>query len=416
MPADSGLQALRRGHEQRVVDALRVSGPLSRAQLAERVGLSRATISEITADLQSRAVLVVVEESAAHRLAPARSGRGRPAQRLALNPLSGQLVGVDFGHRRVHVVVVDASHEVVASGARSYAGDSDWPTRVDRAFALLDELAEDDRVELAGVQAVSIGFPGPFSPRLPAPPPGDTEPAETSSDFVRARFGERFGVPVMVDNNTRFAALAEAIWGSGAETGDLLYVRLADGVGGGLVVQGRLVTGSAGFAGELGHISVRLDGPDCRCGKRGCLETIASVPSLLARCEEEGVRVSTLAELAEAVGRADPVVDRILRDAGEALGRVLGTLAVALNPAEVVVGGEVVHLAPALLAQAQATISWELLPMPQVAPTIRTAQLGDEDGALGAVAAVLHSSPLLASYPELSPPPPPPPGTDRDAS
>lgn len=396
-----------------MIEALRTYGPLSRAELTKRVGISRTTMSDITTNLLARAMIISVPSTGSGQAPSTDSGtpstssgrgtrRGRPATRLALNPRAGQLIGVDFGHRRVHIVVVDAAHRLVASAARRYPGESDWPTRVDEALDLLDQLGGQDEVELAGLRGIGVGFPGPFSPRMPALASGD-HPESTASEFVQNRLRERFSVPVMIDNNTRLAGLAEAIWGSGAGTENLLYIRLSDGIGGGLVIGGRLVTGSDGFAGELGHISVRIDGPNCRCGKRGCLETIASVPAILDRCQELNVAAGTLAELKTAVDAGDPLADRVIRDAGEALGRVLGTVAVALNPAEIVVGGEIVHLAPALLAQAQATINWELQPISSSELIIRPAQLGDEDGALGAVAALLHSSPLLAGYPSALP-------------
>lgn len=394
MARENGLHAaLRRTHEDELVRTLQAYGPLPRAELARRVGLSRTTLTEMTAELLARAVLVVVESPLP------RTGRGRPAARLALNPAAGQFVGLDFGHRRVRGVVVDATHEVVAGGVRSYDGDSGWQTRVAQGMDLLDELGRDPAVALTGLTAVAVGLPGPFSPRIPGDSGAGT--SVSASDLVRRALQDRLGAPVLVDNNTRFAALAEAIWGRGAGAEDLLYVRLSDGVGGGLVIGGRLVTGSAGFAGELGHVSFSTAGARCRCGKRGCLETLASVPSILQRCRDEGAPLTSLADLARAVADHDPVVDRVLRDAGEALGRVLGTVAVALNPAEIVVGGEIVGIAPVLLEQAQRRIAWEMLPLPAVAPTIRPAQLGDDDGALGAVAALFHSSPLLAGYPVL---------------
>lgn len=285
-----------------------------------------------------------------------------------------------------------------------YETSANWPERVSTAFDLSDGLGEQTGSHFASIQGVGIGFPGPFSPRMPEPVFDSHGTPVSPSEYVRSSFRDRFrpgglGATVLIDNNTRFAGLGEAIWGSGANVANLVYVRLADGVGGGLVVGGRLVTGSAGFAGELGHIAVQPDGMDCRCGKRGCLETIASVPAILTECALRGVPVASLAELGEAAAKSDPVVDRVLRDAGAALGRVLGMLAVALNPSEVVVGGELVHLAPALLSQAESALSWELLPVPDIAPRIRAAALGDDDGALGAVAALFHQSALLDNYP-----------------
>lgn len=397
MPDQNLHAVLRRSHEELVLQVLHTRGPQTRAQLASATGISRTTLSDLAAALLGRGEIVVTDGGGAAK--PTRQ-RGRPAERLALNPAAGQLLGVDFGHQRVHAVIVDKAHEIVASAGHPYDPDTGWTERVQVAFDLIDQLAADDGVDLSTLQGVGIGFPGPYPPQMPDPAGENKETMVPANGYVVDAFTERFHAGVLLDNNTRFAGLAEAIWGGTADRRNILYARLSHGVGGGLVVDGRLVTGAAGFAGELGHVSVRPDGRTCRCGKRGCLETIASLPAILAACAEQGVRLDGLEELASAAERGDPVVDRVLRTVGEAVGHVLGTVAMALDPEEIVLAGDVVHRAPALLAQAETVIRWELLPIPEATPTIRAASLGDEDGALGAVAALFHQSPLLDSYPD----------------
>lgn len=395
MSATTGVHALvRRTHEERVLAALRAHGALSRSELAKRVGLSRTTLSEITASLLQRGAIIVADTDAA-----VRAGSGRPAERLALDPDSGQFLGVDFGHRRVHVAVADASHEVIASGVERYPDDAPWPERLALSFELIDRLSRETGVHYGALQAVGIGVPGPYTSARGATN-GVTWKKQLAPDGVDVAFAERFGAPVFVDNNTRLAALAEAI--TERDTVDnLIYLRLSDGVGGGLVVSGRLVTGSRGFAGELGHVTADPAGAPCRCGKRGCLETIASVPAILRACREAGADIETLDDLAVAVERGDPAVDVVLREIGSTVGRVLGAAAMTLNPREVVIGGEIVRIAPVLVEQAAATLRYELYSIPSDQPlVVRAAQLHDSDGALGAIAAIFHQSPLLAGYPE----------------
>lgn len=384
-------------HEERVLRTLREQGALSRSQIARAVGLSRSTLSEITASLLQRGAIVVVDTDAAKR-----EGSGRPAERLALDPSSGQFMGVDFGHRRVCVAVADASHEIIASGAERYADDAPWPERLDAAFRLIDRLTDETDVHYGALQGVGIGVPGPH----PVPPAAHPAPRQLPApglldtvEDVGAAFASRFDASVLVDNNTRFAALAEAISGS-STVDDLIYVRVSDGVGGGLVVGGRLVTGSTGLAGEFGHVRVNVHGGSCRCGKNGCLETVASVPAILANCRTRGVPVDDLDELRAAVERSHPIVEQVLRAAAAAIGRVVGTAAMALNPAEIVIGGEIVRVAPVIVQQVRATIAYELLPDAASIPVVRAAELSDDDGALGGLAALFHSSPLLAAYPE----------------
>ncbi|NKQ51855.1 ROK family protein [Amycolatopsis sp. K13G38] len=386
---------MREAHEARVLRALRERGALSRGEIAQLVGIARTTLSEVTRDLLRRGAIVVVDTDAARR-----SGSGRPAERLALDPRSGQFIGVDFGHRRVHVVIADASHEIVASGRRPYPDDEGWPARVRAAFELIDTLGADRGVHFNALQGVGIGVTGPY-PRSSAPhaPEGAFGPGFAAArDGVDTAFAQRFGVPVIVDNNTRFAALAETSTGTHTVE-DLLYIRLSDGVGGALVVGRRLVTGAIGLAGELGHVTVVPDGRRCRCGKAGCLETVASVPAVLSTCRARGAGAGSLEELRDAVERFDPVVEQVLRDAATAVGRVLGTVAMACNPAEVVIAGELARLTPLIVDQVTATVATELFPWAAAKPVIRCAQLSDDDGAIGALAALFHSSPLLGGYP-----------------
>ncbi|WP_217369852.1 ROK family transcriptional regulator [Nonomuraea antri] len=359
--------------------ALRQNGALSRGEITARVGLSRTTVSEITGELLARGAIKVVATDAVERV-----GSGRPAERLALDPGSGQYMGIDFGHRRVNVVVADAAHDVIASGTARYDESAQWPERLESGLALIGRLSADTGVHYGALQAIGIGVPGW----------GDRSPA----DGVAELFAERFHAAVIVDNNVRFAGLAEALHAQSETVRDLIYLRLSDGVGGGLVVGGQLVRGSQGYAGELGHVTVVADGAQCRCGKRGCVETVASVPAILARCRELGAPVDGVADLRAQVEIAHPAVEQALREAGTAVGKVLGAAAMTLNPSEIVLAGEVVTLAPPLLQQARATITYELSWLTDAVPVIRPALMSDDGGALGAVAALFHESPLLDGY------------------
>ncbi|HTJ37633.1 MAG TPA: ROK family transcriptional regulator [Dactylosporangium sp.] len=374
-----GVHALvRRTHEARVLRVLREHGALSRGQIATKVGLSRTTLSEITGDLLSRGAVVVVDTDAARRL-----GSGRPAELLTLDPSSGQFLGVDLGHTRVRIAVADAAHDIIAAGHATYDADTERAPQLEVAFALIDRVAARTGVSFRALQGVGVGVAGP----RPAPPE------------IAVPFGARFGAPVIVDNNTRFAGLAEAIT-DGPDVHDVLYVRLSDGIGGGLVVGGRLVAGADGMAGEFGHVTAQPGGDPCRCGKRGCLETVASVPAVLAGCARRGLALATLEELEAALRHHNPIAAAVLDEAAAAVGRVVGAAALVLNPAQIVIGGRLPRSAPELVRRVDEVLAGELCPIGSARPAIRAARLGDDDGALGAIAALFRQTPLLDGYPE----------------
>ncbi|QIZ97453.1 ROK family protein [Leifsonia sp. PS1209] len=390
MTSPVGVQALiRRTHEDRVLAVLRDRGAMSRAQIAPLVGLSRTTLSEITGSLLDTRAIVVTKTDAVSR-----EGRGRPAELLALDPRAGQHLGADFTHRAVHVAVADASHEIIASGSMEYPHGAEWRVRVEVALALLDDLERSTGVHYDALQGIGIGVSSPVS----RPEEGSGEhrtlaggPLITAT--IEDAFTSRFDAPILIDNNTRLAALAEAEWMLGQPTRDLIYLRLADGCGGGLVVDGALVSGRSGFAGEIGHVTVEPDGEPCSCGKRGCLETVASLRALTAAAHPFGV--ASAAELAQRARSGDPDVVGLLARVGAVVGRTLAILGTALSPSEVVLGGQVVGLHPVFLERATEAFHHESLSLPGHVPSVRRARLGDDSGALGALVAAFHNSQLL---------------------
>jgi predicted NBD/HSP70 family sugar kinase len=379
---------IRRTHEERILAALRESGPLTRAELERRVGLSRTTLADITTALLRRGALVERESHTENR------GRGRPAAQLALDPSSGQFLGVDLGHRRAHVAVVNASNEIILSGDRAYAANTSWADRVETTLEFIEELTLESGVGLLALEGIGVGVPGPLSAAFRGlertSPLWFGQGRDQLLDLIRSRFSTHFSAPLTLDNNTRLAALGEAVWGQPSEADSLLFIRLSDGVGGGLVVGGRLVSGAYAAAGEIGHLTVDSEGLPCWCGKNGCLETVASVPAIRARLDATRQHGN-----ADAADQA-----QVIRAAGAATGRALAGVAVVLDPREVVIAGDALQF-PGFADAAREAFERETLPV-HAGAELRVSNLRDDAGALGAIAAAFHRSPLLVGYASLA--------------
>lgn len=387
---------MRQAHEELFLQLLRRYGALSRADLAQRAGLSRTTTSEITSQLlESRAIVALPPQAMA--------GRGRPAELLSLDPSAGQLVGLDFSHRHVRVVVANSAQETILNCTTDYPQSSTWTERAQLAIDLMESIGTESKVHYDSLSAIGIGFPGPFSERGYRLALGrdqqDTSALEGSQKLLEA-FRDRYSAPITIDNNARLAGLGEAIWGSeGEHPTHLMYLRLGQGIGGALIVDGTLTKGAWGYAGEYGHITVQNIGTrQCRCGKRGCLETIASIPAVLSSCEERGLPLKDLDDLATAWSYKDPIVASVFQEVGRAVGQVMGSQALAVDPHEIVIGGQLISIAPEILEYARTAIEYELLPIPEANPLIRAARLADDAGARGAIAAISRRSTLLERY------------------
>ncbi|MGC4109120.1 MAG: ROK family transcriptional regulator [Nocardioides sp.] len=332
MPGHS-LAQLRSSNLRAITGLLGSGGPQSRADLARASGLSRTTVSSLVSELLDTGLVVETED----RGTPYKGGSGRPPLLVALALRPGGVAGVDIGHRHVRVAVSDRSARILAEVETQTDADPHGSVTLDIAADLVRRAAAESGLPASELLMVGLCVPGPIDRRSArvdqAVLPGwhELAPADELSG--------RVGLPVVVDNDANLGAMAEHQHGAGRGATDLLYVKLASGVGAGLVLGGRLHRGSTGLAGEIGHVLAREGGDLCRCGSRGCLETEVSTRHLLALLRPVYGEELDLLGLLALDADGDPAVRRVLTDAGHTTGRVLAGVCTTLNPARVVVGG-----------------------------------------------------------------------------
>ncbi|MFE3454872.1 ROK family protein [Nonomuraea sp. NPDC059194] len=377
------LQRLRQAHEEIVLAALRSEGPMSRTQLTDRTGLSRTTLFAIISELMERGAVIEsgVEDDGRPR------GRGRPATRVSLNPDAGLLIGVDLGRRRVRVAVANIARQVIATAVDDSAPDADESEQADLAVALVHKICEDRGIGLGALEGIGIGLVGVMD-------------APDRRWRAAERLGAAFGTRVETDNNARLAALAEQTWGAARSAEDVVYVRWSVGVGGGFISGGRLLRGAHGASGELGHVSVDPAGPRCHCGGRGCLEERIGVPALLEALASQGIRLTGTDDLLEAAQARTPAVTTVVVAAARTLGTVLAGTVAQLDPARVVVGGDLAVLGGLVLDPIRSALSELALPGTRRTPDVVPADLGPNASAMGAIALMLKEQDPLPPGPD----------------
>jgi predicted NBD/HSP70 family sugar kinase len=382
----ASLKEMRNGNRLRLLRALHLAGEADRAELARATGLSRATVSGLVGEAIARGH--VVER---HPERPASGGRrGRPGV-LRLDPRGGVVAGVDLGHTHVHVVLADLRAEVVGERRVALAADAAPDVALDAAAALVLAVARSAGVEPERLLGVGMAVARPLDGET-----GRVHTAAPASRWAGVAPGEamtrRLGVPVRPLNDGNLALLGEHVRGAARGARDVVYVKLSEGVGGGLLLDGALYAGARGVAGELGHVTVAPGGRICRCGNRGCLETVASASALARSLAPTHGDALTLPRLLELLDGGDVVVERGLRDVGRHVARALAPLCLALDVELVVVGGELGAASRRLLDAVRAELR-KCATSGSVA--VRPGQLGDRAEALGGVALALDQEDWL---------------------
>lgn len=378
MRNDSGgsLTNLRQSNKRTIVDALARYGALSRADVSRRTGISRTTVSSLVAELIREGSVLEDRER------PRQPGTGRPPILLQLAATRNAVIGVDMGHRHIRLAIAERNADVLAERTVALNVDYSPHRALDTAAGLVHELLAEVGVGLADVAGIGVGVPGPV----------DWRTGTTSSAVLpgwrglapAAELERRIGTAVQVDNDAFLGALGELRYGAARGYDDVIYVKVADGLGAGLVLGGRLHRGSTGVAGEIGHVQVDENGPVCRCGSRGCLESQASVPKLIELLQPahgEALSADMVLELAD---NGDAGVNRVLGDAGRAIGRVLADLCNTLNPSAVVVGG-IMGRAPALVDGVRQAVDRYAQPDAATAVRVTQSALGERAELTGAL-------------------------------
>jgi predicted NBD/HSP70 family sugar kinase len=381
---------LRELNRLRVVDALRRAGTASRTDLARMTGISRSTVATLVSDLQARGLIV---EQANARATPL--GRGRPPVLLRLDAAAGSALGIDFGHSHVRVAVADLSSTVLAERYVEIDVDAVPEDALDAAAELAEGVLADAGVERSRVIGAGMALSAPIDRHRGVV--GSTVLPNWAGIQAGEELSRRLEIPVELDNDANLGALAEVSFGAGRGLADVIYVMMSSGVGAGLVLGGRLYHGATGIAGELGHVQVRHEGAVCRCGSRGCLETVASTGALLSLLRPTHGPDLTQREMLDLVAAGDLAARRVVNDAGRAVGRAVADLCNFLNPAAIVVGGDLSVAGDALLDGVREEIDRYSLPGAAEAVEVRAGILGERAEVLGALAVVIADTARLRS-------------------
>jgi len=329
---DGTLGWLKTRNRQRVITVLRTQGRISQADIARATGLSRTTVSTVVGELRDLGLVSYVDAKGSQPRG------GRPAVQLVLENPEQVVAGIDFGHSHVAVALADLAHNVLGE----VRGDLDVNNRaeqaLDTAALMFGELRYKLGVDLKNVVAAGIGIPGPVDRARGKAGSATILPGWVDLP-IAAEMSHRLGVPVEIENDANLGALAEMTWGAGKDCMNFAYVKAATGIGAGIVIDGRLLRGATGTAGEIGHTTLDEAGALCYCGNRGCLETVASGPAILHLVGPVRGEILTLARLVELALNGDVRCRRAVSDAGREIGVAVAGLCNLINPERVIVGG-----------------------------------------------------------------------------
>ncbi|MBA3943707.1 MAG: ROK family protein [Herpetosiphonaceae bacterium] len=298
----------------------------------------------------------------------------------------GTLVGLDIGSYGLRAVLADLqTGQLFTANAGLPTGDAN--ATVEAAQQLVQDLIGQSGRDQRHLTRIGIGFGGPVDADS-----GVTRVSYRQAGWehfpLAARFEAAFDAPILVDNDANVTALAEAMCGAGTEARDLFYLHLSSGVGGGVVVNGRLYHGATTSAGEVGHATVDRHGPPCSCGGHGHVESYVSIKALLRRLGELGVTSEDI----HAIFAADAAAKQTVAEAAELLGAVLANVVILTDPQLIVIGGIVARTGGvAFLEQIRAQMEAALPPTFAHPIPVLPASFGSDSVAVGGLALALAS-------------------------
>jgi glucokinase-like ROK family protein len=393
-PSTADQVLVRKLNTSLILDCLRTRGPLSRARLSAVTGLNRSTVSSLVNDL--------LEEHLVREIGLEPAGRGRPGMLLELSPDGGCAVGVEIGVDFISVVLTDFVAQILWRQRISSDPEDGQGVIVERAEAIVRAALEIGKDRGLRPLGIGVGVPGlvdvqqgslVFAPNL-----------HWRDVPLRQMWTQRFNLSVFVENEANAAALGEYYFGVARDVQSLIYLSAGVGLGGGIIIKGKLFRGSGGYAGEVGHMTMDPNGEPCGCGKRGCWETVVGPRAIVRQVREaletnaesqirtlvqddlESIDVDVVVRAAQA---GDHVARKALEEVGVQLGIGIANLVNAFNPEMVVLGGALSLASTFLLPVIEEAARKHALAQPYDIVKVAASAHGADACVVGAVALVL---------------------------
>lgn len=385
-----GVRRVREANLSRTLNLIHHSGCISRAAIARETGLSATTVSLL--------VNVLLESGFVQESGTGKSSGGRPPILVAFNYTFRYLLGIDMGATHLTGVLMDLAGKVAGRCFRPYDVAHDPPGAVEAMFALVEETIDAAGQTQANVLGMGIAVPAPLEGEQLDRPSGVILPHWEGFDLLGA-MRQRLTLPLWVENDANAGAIAEKWWGKGVAYDNLAYIKLGTGVGGGLITSGAIYRGDGGTAGEIGHTPIDLEGPLCRCGKRGCLESYVGAPALVARVAqlrreagvEDGAKeLRSIQALIEEARSGDQLCRQALEEAGRYVGVAIANLLNLLNPGLIVLGGELAAAGDFFLDAVRSSVRERAMPKAAQEAEIIFSDMGEDVVAIGAATVALQ--------------------------
>lgn len=383
---------LMNGAEAEVIRALRRQGTISRTEISNITGWSKAKTSQEIRSLVAKGYLVEIGEGA--------SQGGRRPRLLHINDHLGYLVGLDIGASSIDVALADVGGNIVQRRSEPADVRRSPDVFLTRCSELILEMATAQGCRPDQILGLGVGVPGPvdFSRGvLVAPPLMPDWEIFSIREFFQRTFPAAY---VIVDNDVNIMALGEQRAGDGIGVDHFFFIKIGTGIGCGIVSNGKMHRGSQGGAGDIGHICVDKSGPVCRCGNTGCLEAMAAGPAITERAmlSAQSGASPLLRKMLEANGselrpehvnaacrEGDKAALEIIRASGQMIGDVLASLVNFFNPSHIFIGGGITNFGNHLLVAIRRAVLRRSLPLATTHLSINFSRMGSEAGVTGAI-------------------------------
>jgi glucokinase-like ROK family protein len=387
-------QNIKNFNKHSAVDLIRfASNGISRTDLADQMGLTRAAVTLIVTDLLENGVILEAESRAIPN--------GRPPVVLEINPKRGLVAAVDMGASHITIALADFSGKIVEETSHPFnikQGPQVCLTEVSR---ILHELLDEYGINISQLMAVGVGVPGPVitdAGMVVSPPimPGwDGYP-------IRKSLEKEWGLPVSLNNDAELGALGEWAYGAGRGEKNLAFIKVGSGIGAGLIINQQIYAGTTGSAGEIGHLTIDENGPLCSCGNRGCMEAFAGGHAIALQARklvESGKRTLlsnipieklTAEDVAKAARRGDLPSQEIIMRAGTFIGIAIAGLVNLFNPGAVIIGGGVAQVGDLLTTSIRQAVRERSLRASEQSVRITTAMLGQRSSLMGATVQAIN--------------------------